>query len=266
MREGYSVRQLSNISKVSQPTLNRCIWYWLQRPPSWQCLLLPVRHLICDGTFLEQRIGIYAVMNAETNQLIFAAYDVPEGAGRLLPVYQVLASAGLSPESATVDGNPQQIKYLRVVWPSISLQRCIVHVQRQGLGWCRRKPKRTDAKHLRRIFLRLSAVRTFSQAQRFIADVAAWEKRFGVAIDQSTDRGWVFSDLLKARSMLLKALPDLFHFVSNQRIPNSTNALESYFSRLKEHYRHHRGLATHHRDAYFKWYFYLVPGKNNNTK
>lgn len=227
---------------------------------------MDIRHLICDGTFLEYRTGIYAVMNADTKQLIFAAYDVPEGGGRLLPVYQALASKKLSPDSATVDGNPQQIKYLRLVWPSITLQRCTIHVQRQGLSWCRRKPKRTDAKHLRQIFLRLSAVQTPSQAQRFIADVVAWEKRFGVAIAQSTDRGWVFSDLFKARSMLLKALPDLFHFVSNPRIPNSTNALEGYFSRLKEHYRYHRGLAVHHRDAYFRWFFYLVPGKISNTK
>lgn len=227
---------------------------------------MDVRHLICDGTFLEHRIGIYAVMNADTKQLIFAAYDVPEGGGRLLPVYQALASKKLSPDSATVDGNPQQIKYLRLVWPSITLQRCTIHVQRQGLSWCRRKPKRTDAKHLRQIFLRLSAVRTPSHAQRFMADVVAWEKRFGVAIAQSTDRGWIFSDLFKARSMLLKALPDLFHFISNPRIPNSTNALEGYFSRLKEHYRYHRGLAVHHRDAYFKWFFYLIPGKISNTK
>jgi hypothetical protein len=264
--EGYSVRQLSHISRVSRPTLNRCIWYWLHHPPTQRCSSVVVRNVICDGTFLEQRVGIYAMMNAATKQLVYAAYDVPEGAGRLLPVYQSLACAGLSPESATVDGNPQQIKYLRLVWPSIKLQRCIVHIQRQGLSWCRRKPKRTDAKHLREIFLRICDVKTLTQVQGFMAEVKAWEHRFGPPMDQSTDRGWVYSDLLKARSMLVKALPDLFHFVSNSHIPSSTNMLESYFSRLKEHYRHHRGLAIHHRDAYFKWYFYLIPGKISNTK
>jgi hypothetical protein len=264
--EGYSVRQLSNISKLSTSTLNRCIWYWLKHPPQCVNTLSMVHHLICDGTFLERRTGIYAVMNADNKQLLYAAYDMPEGAGTLPIVYRSLAASGLSPKSATVDGNPQQIKYLRMVWPSIILQRCIVHVQRQGLGWCRRNPKRTDAKHLRKIFLQICTVKTSSQARQFIADVVAWEHRFGAVIDQSSDRGWVFSDLLRARSMLLKALPDLFHYVSNPRIPNSTNTLESYFGRLKEHYRHHRGLATHHRDAYFKWYFYLVPGKNSNTK
>jgi transposase-like protein len=232
----------------------------------WRCSFTSVRHLICDGTFLEQRIGIYAIMNAQTNRPIFAAYDLSEGGGRLLSVYQALASSGLVPESATVDGNPQQIKYLRQVWPSLILQRCIVHVQRQGLSWCRQNPKRTDAKHLRKIFRRLSTVKTSSQANRFIQAVHAWEQRFGAAIDHSTDRGWVFSDLVRARSMLLKALPDLFHFVSNHHIPSSTNALEGYFSHLKKHYRYHCGLAVHHRDAYFKWFFYLTANKNSNTK
>jgi len=205
-------------------------------------------------------------MNADTKQLVYAAYDISEGSGILPIVYRSLADAGLSPKSVTVDGNPYQIKYLRAVWPSIKLQRCIVHVQRQGLSWCRRNPKRTDVKHLRKIFLRICAVRTFAEARQVIADVVAWEHRFGYAIIHSTDRGWVFSDLLRARSMLLKALPDLFHYVRNPRIPSSTNTLESYFSRLKEHYRHHRGLAIHHRDAYLKWYFYLLPGKISNKK
>jgi hypothetical protein len=264
--EGYSVRQLSSISKLSRATLKRCIKYWLEHPPQSTYSLSNVRHIICDGTFLEHRTGIYAVMNADTKRLVYAGYDIPEGARVLPMVYRSLASAGLSPTSVTVDGNPQQIKYLRQVWPTIILQRCVVHVQRQGLSWCRRNPKRTDVKHLRKIFLRICSVRTFAEVREFIADVTAWEDRFGPAIVQSSDRGWVFSDLLRARSMLLKALPDLFHYVMNSRIPSSTNTLESYFSRLKEHYRHHRGLAVHHRDAYFTWYFYLLPGKISNKK
>jgi len=245
--------------------LKRGIRYWLENPPQQIVSLKDFKHVVCDGTFLEQRDGIYAIMNAQSMQLIFAAYGVPEGGQKLYQVYQHLADAGLSISSATVDGNRQQIKYLHLVWPKIILQRCIVHVQRQGLSWCRRNPKRTDAKHLRKIFLKLGAVKTLGASRRIIAEILAWEKRFGAAIDYAPDRGWVFSDLKRARNMLLNALPDLFHFINNKKIPRSTNMIESYFSRLKEHYRHHRGLAVHHRDAYFKWYFYLLPGKISNT-
>jgi hypothetical protein len=65
--------------------------------------------------------------------------------------------------------------------------------------------------------------------------------------------------LKRARSMLLAALPDMFPYLDDIHIPTSTNALEGYFARLKHRYRQHRGLAPHHRDAYFRWYIYLCP-------
>lgn len=231
------------------------------------CRIDHVSRLICDGTFLEHRTGIYALMDAHRKEVVHGEFDVPEGASGLIRVYQQLKARGVAPVTATVDGNPQQMQYLRFVWPSIKLQRCTVHVQRQGLSWCRRHPKRTDARHLREIFLQLSEVETRYEALRFRSQVHAWERRFGRAIEQSTDRGWVFQDLVRARSMLLKALPDLFWYIEDPNVPRSTNALEGYFSRLKEHYRHHRGLSPHHRDAYFRWYFHLVSGgKISNTK
>jgi len=261
------VRQLSQISGLSGSTLKRSIRYWLARPPTTSWWIDHVSRLICDGTFLEHRTGIYAVMNAQTKTLVHAEFDVPEGSVELTRVYRELKARGVEPVTATIDGNPQQMQYLRDVWPSIKLQRCTVHVQRQGLSWCRRTPKRTDARHLREIFLHLSDVETQYQARRFCAQVRAWDQRFGPAIKQSTDRGWVFQDLVRARSMILKALPDLFRYTKDPLVPKSTNTLEGYFSRLKDHYRHHRGLAPHHREPYFRWYFHLVSGgKNSNTK
>ena len=71
------------------------------------------------------------------------------------------------------------------------------------------------------------------------------------------ERGWVISDLKRARSMLIKALPHMFHYLDDPAIPTTTNGLEGYFARLKNHYRHHRGLAITLRPNYFAWYFHL---------
>ncbi len=76
-------------------------------------------------------------------------------------------------------------------------------------------------------------------------------------VQQSTNRGKVFSDIIRARSMLTKAISDIFHYLDDSNIPRSTNALEGYFSRLKEHYRLHRGLSPYKRNNYFNWYFYF---------
>lgn len=248
------------MNRVSQSTVRRVIQYWLeQTPPKTEVDLLITKHLILDGTFLRRPRGIYAALNAENNSLVDAAYNVREGGRELLYFYQCLAASGLMLESATIDGNTQQIKRLQEVWPGIILQRCIVHVQRQGLSWCRRKPKRIEAKELRELFLKLTTIQTKEESLRFVKGVYAWEKRFGLVIKTSTNRGRVFSDIIRARSMLLKALPNLFHYLDNSKIPRSTNALEGYFSRLKEHYRLHRGLSKLNKQKYFLWYFFLKP-------
>lgn len=207
---------------------------------------------------LKRRRGVYVALDANTHTLVAVAYDITEGGRDLFEFYQRLANSGLQPKYATIDGNRQQNKYLMKVWPSITTQRCIVHVQRQGLSWCRLHPKRTDAKHLRKLFVDLSKIKTPADAQQFIYRVEVWEKRFGPDIQHTPKHGYVFSDLKSARRMLLNTLPNLFLFTDRPEIASSTNALEGYFSRLKERYRRHRGLSKPHRRSYFLWYFYLV--------
>jgi hypothetical protein len=103
------------------------------------------------------------------------------------------------------------------------------------------------------------AIHTAADRERFLSQVHAWEHRYGRHIARAPETGWVFSDLKRARSMLLSALPDMFRYLDDPRIAKSTNALEGYFARLKDKYRQHRGLARHHREAYLRWYFHLCP-------
>lgn len=258
--EGYSVRELSSLKRISQSTVKRVIHYWLGKVPEQSKIdFSKVKHIILDGTFLKRPRGIYAAMDSETHQLIYAEFNVRESKADLFKFYNKLSDAGLNPESATTDGNTVQTRQLADCWPEIKLQRCIVHVQRQGLSWCRRNPKRTDAKHLRELLLKLTEVRTKQDSLRFIKGFYAWENRFGTGIENSPNRGWVFSDLIRARSLVTKALPNLFHYIDDPKIARSTNALEGYFSRVKEHYRLHRGLSNKNKINYFKWYFFLKP-------
>jgi hypothetical protein len=53
------------------------------------------------------------------------------------------------------------------------------------------------------------------------------------------------------------ALPDLFHYLENPRIPKSTNGLESFFGHLKQNIFIHRGLSKEHFKNYLKWYLYF---------
>ena len=215
------------------------------------------QNLIFDGSFFHQNHPIVVLMDARTYTLIEGTYGINERSRNdLLTFFGPLRERGLNPCSCTIDGNQQIAWALRRTWPKIMLQRCLVHVQRQGLSWCRQRPKRIDAAALRMLFLQLSAVSTYEQRDQFLTDVNCWEQRFGQPIEDKPGHGKVFGDLKRARSMLLKALPDLFHFLKDPNIPRSTNGLEGYFSRMKKLYRNHCGLTR--TKNYCEWYFHLV--------
>ena len=217
------------------------------------------RHLLIDGTFLTRSASIITLMDGEHSTIIDGCYGIKENnTGKVRGFLQPLIVRGLDPISCTVDGNPQVIRLLRELWPSIKIQRCLVHIQRQGLRWCRNKPKRTDARKLAELFATVVTIDTKERRDDFLNKVKQWENRYGQAVAGPTG-GWVASDLRAARSMLLKALPDMFYYLDDPGILTSTNALEGYFSRLKAKYRNHRGLKEQKRFDYFKWYFQMSP-------
>jgi hypothetical protein len=222
--------------------------------------LVQCRHFIFDGTYLHRPHGLVALMDACTYTLVAGKYGVSESSQPQLKLFfEHLISAGLNPTSFTVDGNPNVIKVLRKLWPEITIQRCLVHIQRQGLSWCRSFPKTTYARKLREIFLQVTRIHTPVDRDKFLEAVIKWESKYGTMINDRRETGYVFSDIKRARSMLMRALPDMFHYLDDPLIPISTNGLEGYFSRLKNHYRQHRGLRKEKRPDYFRWYFHFVP-------
>jgi transposase-like protein len=196
-------------------------------------------------------------MDAERHKLLSGVFNVSERPQDLQTVFGSLAERGLSLKYATIDGNPPLSLALQKQWPGIVLQRCLVHIQRQGLSWCRRQPKRADARHLRELFLETTAIETSADRSRFLERVRTWEQKYGSRIATTPEHGYVFSDLKRARSMLLTALPNMFQYLFHPSIARSTNPLEGYFARLKQRYRQHRGLAQRRRYAYFLWYIAL---------
>jgi hypothetical protein len=235
-------------------------YYLKESPPEPTKDLGQFKHLILDGTFLEHLDSVIALMDAQTHTIVAGQYGVSESSRlQLLEFFKRLIPEGLCPTSFTVDVLSNVIRVLRQLWPDIVVQRCLVHIQRQGLSWCRVSPKTTYARHLRKIFLQVTRIRTLADRDTFLSSVADWENEYGSQIRERQETGYVFSDIKRARSMLLRALPDMFHYLDNSSIPISTNGLEGYFSRLKGHYRQHRGLRKEKRKYYFRWYFHFVP-------
>lgn len=267
MKEGYSIRQLMNQSGHSRRKLQKVIAHWLQRPPVVTGSLVHIRSIILDGTYIEnRRHSAFVCMDGTSDDVIAGGYGIKEGSREMFEFLLSLKRRGMSPNSATIDGLPAVFRCLKLLWPSITIQRCLVHIQRQGLMWCRRFPKRTNAKALRKLFLCVMMITTKEEKDSFLSDVRAWEERYGSRLASMPERGWVLSDLKRARSMLLHALPNMFYYLNDPTISKSTNGLEGYFSRTKGLYRRHRGLSKAHRSVYFRWHFFFGQHRFSNTK
>jgi transposase-like protein len=257
LTEGYSVRQLSDQSGYSCSKLYRIIHTWLQRDPELVTRpLQSCRYLLFDGSFVRYPETIVALMDTQGRTVIAGEHGVHERSqADLLAFFRPLRERGLHPVSCTIDGLSVVAKTFRQVWPGIIIQRCLVHIQRQGLSWCRMHPRRKDAEQLRGLFVRVPRIDNGQQRDQFLADLNDWEEKYGSAIASRPGRGKVFSDLKRARSLLLKALPNMFHYLNDPNIPRSTNGLEGYFARLKKLYRSHNGLTN--TKSYCQWYFTL---------
>ena len=198
--EGYSARQLGQQSDHSTAKLYRIIDHWLKEgAPANNESLAHHRYLIFDGTFLHRPTGIVALMDAETRSIITGRYGVSENSeGQLRSFFMPLVARGLNPVSCTVDGNPQAMRVIKTLWPGIVIQRCLVHIQRQGLMWCRSHPRTTSARRLRDIFLRVTRIRTLEERDEFLESIMQWEQRYGRDIVKQPERGRVFSDIKRA--------------------------------------------------------------------
>ena len=220
----------------------------------------PVKYLQFDGTYFKHENCLMVLMDNKTSKIIAHRYHVRENYEAVYQIFKGMMAHGLQPAAITIDGNTSVTRALKAVWPDIIIQRCITHIQRQGLSWLRRYPKLEASKDLREILLTLTNVKEERGRELFIKDFLRWEKRYGRFVLSLPSRDKVYGDLQRTRSLILHALPNMFHYLDDQCIAATTNKLEGYFSRLKEIYRKHRGMSKKHRQNYFAWYINFKNG------
>jgi hypothetical protein len=76
--------------------------------------------------------------------------------------------------------------------------------------------------------------------------------------NEQTGRYWYTHKMLRRSYITVKrALPNMFHYLANPKIPRTTNGIEGFFSHLKNHLDMHRGLTLNHRINFIKWYIHF---------
>ena len=257
--EGYSIRQLSNISGYSESKLKRIKNYWLSKeaPALSKIIYQKAKYLLFDGTYFHKSGCLAIIIDYARKKIISYTYIDKEGYHSMHPIFLKLQAEGLTPKAITIDGHRMVIKAILDVWPQIKIQRCLFHIQNQGLMWIRTFPKTEAGKKLRGLLKTLTSIHSNKDMADFLSKYSSWKKRYETLIKQLPKTSVANTDLQRTMRLINNALPNMFYFIKDRKIAPTTNYLESLYSQIKHQYRNHRGLTEKHKIAYLKWFCYF---------
>jgi len=260
--ESCSIRLLCQLSGYSASKLKRIKNYWLEQTPKEHIDYSKVRYVIYDSTYFQKDGCLFNLMNA-TNQKIIAQIYVQKGTFKDAYAWFItLRHQGLSPVFITTDGERSITRAMKLVWPGVKLQRCLYHLQHEGMRWLRTYPKTEAGKELRAILSKLSRIKTLKERDAFIQAYLAWVNKYEEFVLSLPRTTIAFKDLRRTMVLINNALPDMFYYLEDECVHSTTNALEGFHSRLKTDYQRHRGLTKEHRIQYIRWYCYFKNGAN----
>jgi transposase-like protein len=204
-------------------------------------------------------------MNAIDQKVIAHIYVKKESFKDSYTWFMKLKQKGLSPLFITTDGERSVTRAMKLVWPGTKLQRCLYHLQHEGMRWLRTYPKTEAGKELRAILSKLNRIKNNSERDAFIQAYFAWVNKYEEFVLSLPHATVASKDLKRTMVLINNALPDMFSYLENSCIPSTTNALEGFHSRLKADYQRHRGLTKEHRIQYINWYCYFNNMSSSNT-
>jgi hypothetical protein len=247
--------------------------YWfdqyLKDYPTWSITPSERVNLLIDGTYFSNKVCL--ILYRDNNIRFTQLYRLTDNEWytEILEDLQNLISLGLQIESVTCDGHRSILKAVEKADKSIIIQRCLVHIQRMCRIWLTQQPQSQAGLELRQIVSKLHLIENHHQWGYWVVELMHWSETHNQYLKQksfstSGRSNWYTHKMVRRSFVTIKrALPNMFHYLNNPRIPKSTNGLESFFGHLKQNISIHRGLSKEHFKNYLKWYIYF---KNNRTK
>ena len=196
-------------------------------------------------------------MNTKDQKIIAHTYAPREGFKSVYEWFLSLRAQGLDPQYITMDGERSVIRAIRKVWPLVKIQRCLYHIQREGMRWLRTYPKTQAGRDLRYLLSQVCSIKSEKERDLFIKRFKNWQNQYQNFVLSLPKTNIAFKDLKKTVVLIKHAIPGMFYYLKDSKVHLTTNALESFYSRLKSDYRRHRGLKEQNKINYLNWYCYL---------
>lgn len=269
---GSTISAIAESSRRSPETIRRSLRWFLDHLPTPNPKPNSRCHVIIDATWFKRNHCLLVYWDHDRQRVQCWRYTTSENGVEITHDLRWLKARGVICVSITSDGSTGINTAVNLVYPDIPHQRCVVHVQRQALAWLTRNPKTVSGQQVKPLIQELSTIEAWEHAHQWTTAVLGWEKHWNTFLKQrtyfpGTKRWWyTHRSLRKVRSLVIHAIPNLFHYLDDPSIPKTSNGLEGRFGSLKNHYRQHRGLSRERREGYLAWYLTVVVNGEKPTR
>lgn len=248
---------------MSQSSLQRLFKHFLTQVPVSTIKSHTQVHLLIDGTYFPGDLCLVIYFDYDIGFTQLYRLTDKERYKEMREDLLNLKKLGVEIESITCDGHRALLKAIKKVYPDAIIQRCLVHIKRQCRIWLTQKPQSQAAKELLPIVYKITAIETYPQSSMWLLEFYHWHKHYENFVNEKsftpeTGRYWYKHKMVhRACALLIKAIPDMFHYLDVPAIPNTTNKLEGFFGHLKDKLKPHRGLSKSNRKNFIKWYLHF---------
>lgn len=266
---GLTLEQISNKYRVSFSTAQREINDLLDGPPPIEIKPNKEAHLLVDGTYFKRESCLTVYFDNDLRYFQCCRYSRNENKDEIEKDIRALKRSGVNILSITADGKNAVKSALKKVFPDAKFQRCLVHIQRYAETYITQRPKTIAGAELRELASTINQIDSHLARMTFLARLEDWKRRHHNFLKERTTKedgcGWWYThrNLRRANYHIEHALPDMFNYLDDLKIPKDSNALEGRFADLKHKFRTHKGLKKSRKENYLKWYIFT---KNLNKK
>jgi len=264
-----TLRYLSREIGCSKRTLQRRFKNYLNKAPTFQIKRNLNCYLVIDGTYFKGDLCLVLYYDTEIKYSQLYRFSDKERYVQIKEDLDNIKRLGIVIAAITCDGNKAILKAIRNSCPDVIVQRCLVHIHRESNIWLRQKPVNQHSVELKKIVNQLFLVKQHNDKLEWVTMFTTWYDKNITYINEKksnpeTGRWWYrHKNLRRAAVMIKRAIPYMFRFLEDPKIPKSTNNIESFFGHLKDTLSIHRGLSHKNRRAFIQWYLHL---KNRNRK
>lgn len=181
-KDTYAV--LAEESGYSKSTLQRLFRHYLSTPPTFIIQQKLRLYLIIDGTYFTEGLCLVLYYDTKLRYSLLYRFTTGEFYRQIREDLENLKTLGIDVATVTCDGRRAIIRAVEKVYPSATLQRCMVHVQRMVRRWLTRRPKLSAAGELRYLIGLLHHIHGVVEQHMWVVAFEQWYKRHQELIEE----------------------------------------------------------------------------------